>query len=404
MTPLQELEVRAADIRRRFGEIGGMSGDDLTEEITAELAGLRAEHATNELRQTALKLSGDVAPTPIESAATDGVEYRNLLRNANVGEIFHVAVHGGVTRGATAELQQAHNLDVRQVPLALLIQDMDGLETRAAVAAPADVQGNQQSILMYVFPQSAGTWLGIDAPSVPTGEAIFPILSTAPTVSTPAESAAAGEATATFTSDVLVPKRVQAAFRYTREDRARFAGMDSALRENLSMGISDKLDSELLAGAGGLFTGTILADHDSGTAVTTYAQYRSQLLFSRIDGRYANGVGEIKILMGSDSYAHAAGQYRGNNDNMDALMSLISQSGGVRVSSHVPATATTKQDALVRRGMRRDFVQPVWDSVEIIPDEITAADEGEIIITAVGLFAQKLLRSDGFYKQELKVS
>ena len=49
-------------------------------------------------------------------------------------------------------------------------------------------------------------------------------------------------------------------------------------------------------------------------------------------------------------------------------------------------------------------MQPVWDSVEIIPDEISAADEGEIIITAVGLFAQKLLRSDGFYKQELKVS
>ena len=47
MTPLQELEVRAADIRRRFGEIGGMAGDALTEEITAELATLRAEHAAN---------------------------------------------------------------------------------------------------------------------------------------------------------------------------------------------------------------------------------------------------------------------------------------------------------------------------------------------------------------------
>ena len=98
------------------------------------------------------------------------------------------------------------------------------------------------------------------------------------------------------------------------------------------MGLSDKLDQELLDGTGGLFTGTTLADHASGSAQTTYAQYRSQLLFSRIDGRYANGVGEIRILMGSDSYAHAAAQYRGNNDNMDALMSLISQSGGVRVS------------------------------------------------------------------------
>ena len=403
MPSLLELEVRQIDIEKRFKEVGGMPTDDVTQEINDEVEKLRAEHTRNGMQIQVLKLS-ESTPTPVESGATDGVEYRNLLRRANVGEILHVAVHGGVTHGATAELQKAHNLDVRQVPLAMLIQDMDALETRAASAAPSDVQGNQQGILMYVFPQSAGTWLGIDMPSVPTGEAIFPILTTAPSVSTPAESAAAGEASATFTSDVLVPKRVQVALRYTREDRARFSGMDSALRENLSMGISDKLDQELLDGTGGLFTGTTLADHDSGTAQTTYANYRSQLLFSRIDGRYANGVGEIRILMGSDSYAHAASQYRGNNDNMDALMSLISQSGGVRVSAHVPDTTATKQEALVRLGMRRDFVQPVWDSVEIIPDEITAADEGEIIITAVGLFAQKLLRSDGFYKQELKVS
>ena len=50
------------------------------------------------------------------------------------------------------------------------------------------------------------------------------------------------------------------AFFYSREDRARFAGMDSALRENLSMGLSDGLDKQIIQGTNGLLTGTNLAN------------------------------------------------------------------------------------------------------------------------------------------------
>ena len=98
--------------------------------------------------------------------------------------------------------------------------------------------------------------------------------------------------------------------------------MDAALRENLSMGLSDGLDRQVLVGTNGLFTGTILDNHNV-SAVTTYALYRSQFVYGRIDGRYASVAGDIRVLMGADTYAHAAAQYRGNNDNMDALMSIM---------------------------------------------------------------------------------
>ena len=52
------------------------------------------------------------------------------------------------------------------------------------------------------------------------------------------------------------PSRIQASFFYSREDRARFAGMDSALRMNLSEALSDKLDQQILNGANGLLEGT----------------------------------------------------------------------------------------------------------------------------------------------------
>ena len=104
--------------------------------------------------------------------------------------------------------------------------------------------------------------------------------------------------------------------------------------------------------------------------------------------------------MGSDTYGHAASQYRGNSDNADALESLMRASGGVRVSAHVPDAVSDKQNAIVRRGLRRDMVAPVWENVALIPDEITKAEHGQIVITAIMLHAVKIVRTAGFFKQQ----
>ena len=93
--------------------------------------------------------------------------------------------------------------------------DADDLETRAVTPAPANVGQVQQSIVPYVFPQSAAMFLGVDMPSVPVGEAVFPVLTKTLDVRTPAESADADETTGAFSADVLSPSRVQAAFFYS---------------------------------------------------------------------------------------------------------------------------------------------------------------------------------------------
>ena len=168
---------------------------------------------------------------------------------------------------------------------------------------------------------------------------------------------------------------------------------------NLSEALSDGLDKQVVAGTNGLLAGTNLANHAS-TAVTTFARYRSDLVFSRIDGSFASQGSDIRVVVGGGTYAHAGGQYRSNNADFSALDSLMRISGGVRVSAHVPAVASSKQNAVIRRGLRRDMVAPVWEGITIIPDEVTKAAEGEIVLTGVMLHAVKILRSDGFYKQE----
>ena len=234
-------------------------------------------------------------------------------------------------------------------------------------------------------------------PTVGVGEAVFPVLTSELTVHTPAENAAAAETTGAFSAEVLSPSRLQAAFHYSREDRARFAGMDSALRENLSMGLADGLDRQIMVGTNGLLTGTNLASN-MAAAVTTYDTYVSDFAYGRVDGRYAATAGDLRVVMGSATYAHAGSAYRNASVDRTALDRLSDITGGIRVSAHVPAVVSDKQDAIIRLGMRRDMVAAVWENVSFIPDEITKAADGQIVITAVMLHSIKIVRSAGFYK------
>ena len=139
-----------------------------------------------------------------------------------------------------------------------------------------------------VFATGAGAFLGIDRPTVAMGQAVYPVLTSRPSVGGPhANSTDVADTTGAFSTPTLLPpKRIQAGFIYRRTDAMQFSGMDSALRMALNSGLQEKLDREAIAGADGLLTGTNLGNHNV-TAETTFALYLSQFLFSRVDGRYA---------------------------------------------------------------------------------------------------------------------
>ena len=256
MTDLQTLELRASEIRSRLAELGLL--ENLDTEQRSEMDTLGKEYGANETRQRALMVAGDTPSTPVISQTSEGNEYRAMLSRANMGVIFDDLLSHRNTSGVEAELQAHLHLGGNQVPLDLLRGaggggGGGGMEYRAVTPAPGQVAQNQQPIVQYVFPQSAAAFLGIDMPTVGVGEAVYPVLTSALSVNTPAENADSAETTGAFSSAVLTPKRLQAAFFYSREDSARFAGMDAALRENLSDGLADGLDKEILAGTDGLF-------------------------------------------------------------------------------------------------------------------------------------------------------
>ena len=363
---------------------------------------LRTEKATLEARQTELEGEYQKAheAVKVEQAASvtkvdaEARERRALVDGSDLGRIFGAVLeHRAINDGREAEMQSAFGLESTQIPLAMI-----RTEHRAVTPAPGQVTQNEHEIAPYVFPASVTSFLGIPTPVTGVGDAVFPVLTKKLDVRTPAEHAAAAETTGSFSASVMSPSRIQASFYFSREDRARFSGMSESLRQNLAAGLADGLDAEVIAGTDGLLAN--LGNHNV-SSVTSYSLYRSQLGYTRVDGRYAAGIGDIRVVMGHETYGHAAGVFRSANaGDRAALEDLMSVTGGVRVSAHVTAAASNKQNAIVRLGLARDMVVPIWEGISLIPDEITKADTGEIVITAVMLYAAKILRSDGFYKQQ----
>ena len=349
--------------------------------------------ASEKRHQAVMVADGGNKTVETTTGSPETREFRELEKRANVGELFDSVLSHGQPIGAMAELQQHLGLQGNQVPLAL-ISRFSNREERAVTPAPGQVTQNAQPTIPYVFPQSAASFLGVEMPTVGVGEAVYSVLNSELAVGTPAENAEQAETTGAFSASVLTPSRIQAAFFYSREDRARFAGMDSALRENLSAGLADGLDDAILTGTNGLFTGTNLPNN-AQTTNDTFDSYLSNLVWNQVDGRYAAMTSDLAMVVGAATYKDLGQTYRNTSVDRSALDRIMELVSGVRVSAHVPAPSTNRQNVVIRRGMSRTAVAPIWEGVTIIPDEVTKAANGQIVITAVMLYAMKVLRTAG---------
>ena len=404
MTTTQKIALRLSEVRTRLNEVSGLEGDDFTQEVRAESEKLTKEYGDLESRHRAAIVSEG---EPIETRQADtgeGAELRQLISKANISGIFDAALGGAQATGAEAELQKELKLDGNSVPLALLRRHDDGdveLRTTGVTPVPAagSIGASQSEIIPAVFPEGAVAFLGIPQPTVPVGERVYTVLSTSAAPGTPAKGADQAHSAAAFTAAVLSPARIQASLFFAREDRARLAGLNEALRANLSEALGDELDQQVLTGTNGLLTGTVLANN-AASAEDTFATYRSRFAFGLVDGRYAMTASALRLLVGSETLSHMSSVYRGNSSDLDALASLVAATGGVRVSANMTAVSGDKQNAVIRRGGRQDAVVAIWEGVSLITDEVTQAKAGEIIVTAVMLYAFKVLRADGFRKVE----
>ena len=228
---------------------------------------------------------------------------------------------------------------------------------------------------------------------------MFPVLSDRGTVVGPITADTdVPETLVSWGAELLSPGRLQTSTIVKRSDVARFPMMVESLQSSMAMGLSEAVDKVTVA--------QVITDSTKVAQGTTdtWTSYRKRLIYDRIDGRFAPSESALKLLMGGATLEDASVEYRTNQSDESAVDALRRLSGGVRVSPHIAAASSNKQDVIVRRGANEDAVIALWQGVEMIDDPYSGSGKGLRELTAILLMAVKVTRTDGFAQIETKHS
>ena len=397
MTRSQKIQVRLSECRQRLNEL--LNIETRSTEEAGELEALTAE-----VQKAEPEFRAAVAAEPDTNETRDGngaeeVELRSLIQDASPGRIL-AAVHSRrATDGREKELQEHFGVGANEIPHALL-------EQRARTEAPTNVATQQAEIIQPIFGQTAAAFLNIPMPQVAAGANVYPIISTRPAPETPAEGATvtADIPAQTLAAELLGPQAAQAQIEFSREDAARFPSMSGALGRVIVDAVGFELDRQLLIHTTeGLLTAGLTAPGNP-SAESAFSDYRAALN-EQVNGREAGIASDCRILLGAKTYEHSDTRFRNNNSELSALDWLMEKSGGVRVHTAVPAVAAKRQDAVIAKALgQQHAVMPVWSSVQLVTDEVTKLKTRIIVLTAIQLFAFKVLRTDGFARVRFQVA
>lgn len=387
----KQLDIRALELRSKLRELA--SADDLTEEQRSEMAALTRESGEVD-QKIAAAIAGEEPPSERSVQGVERDELVELRSQANAGDVFEAVMAGSVPAGATRDYQQALGLRSNSIPIELI-------EERAAASAaiPAAVSHTpttlqQQQVVDAVFPTKTAEMMGVRRVRVPVGQAAFPVVS-APEDAPEgvAEGATVGDTTATLTAEALSPLRLQRSFTYSVEDAAVFPQLDATLRDNLRQSMEAALDRQALTltDQGLLQFGT---DPTADGTTETYELLKAAC-YGQIDGRYANDIGMVKLLVGQDTLSLMASLYRSGGSDAVAFVEWAKANlGWIGVSAYVPDESNANtQEAVFCRGMMGAAVQPVWPSIDVINDPSSESQDGNVRLTARGLANFRVIRA-----------
>lgn len=402
MTTLQKLQLKMSEARQQLNELAGL--DAPTDEQVTEMDESAKGYAALEVqyRSAVIADSADAVETADESDS-EGRELRSIVDRATLGNYMQAALNDGLLDGAESELNAA--LEIRggagtQIPWHML-DDLGEIETRAdaPTPAPATVGANQSGILGRVFARTAAAWLGVAMPQVPVGEAVYTTLTTGQAAAPQAKDGKVEAAAGVFTPQSVGPTRLTARYLFRMEDAAVLRGMEESLRADLRGALGEELDKQIIAGDGSApnfdgFHGALTAAA-TVSAVATASDYINALS-GAVDGRYALSIDDVRMLVGAETYAHMMTLFFASTSVN--VSDYLAQAGArIRVSAHVPAAASSKQDAILSTNPAQGAVAPMWPSVSVIRDIYTGAAAGQISLTIVAL-GNFVIRQSGGYK------
>ena len=233
-----KLAIRASEIRTKLAALAGAEGD-LSDEAKAEIGTLRTEYQDVEVRFQAASTAEDVKETKSTESSPEANEYRALVDKAELGAIYAATLEHRNTDGAEAELQSHLKISGRTK------SRLTCLRSRATgrLHRPRPMWAQVSNPLFSaVFANSVGSFLGVDQPTVGRGRC--GIIRSSPQraerqgAHSPVQRRGGRDNRRVRCGTACKPERIAGvAISSSAPHAARFGGMSSALRENLSDGV-----------------------------------------------------------------------------------------------------------------------------------------------------------------------
>ena len=393
MKPSQKIDLAIRESRGKLLSLGAR-GDALTPDEKTEFESLPTEIRAKEVTYRAKVLEEDAAAAAasadLDRAGGDSEtrERVELRAKTGVADYLRAAAGGTAVTGAAAEYAAACNVpDVGHVPMALFGRTTPPVEQRAITPAPA-AKGALQPIVPYLFERSAAASLGLEMPSVPSGQLQIPKVGTAPPSSTLAKDGSAPVTAAAVSLVNQSPVRIAGSFEVRVEDLQVMPTLESALSESMRGSLSNELDEQTFNGASGELNGLFTQATDVAAASSAETFTTGIARFAAlVDGRHAYDLSDLRACIGSATFALYAGLFANANKGDVSLFDYLSMHlGSIRVSDRVPAVASTAQKGVVVLSSSSEPPKiHVWDAMQIVRDPYSGAGVGKVTLTATAL-------------------
>ena len=381
-------------------------------ELSAALDKQENEYRAYAEAENTMGMTGQGTPIidkPGESSEKN--ELKKLLEKVELRHYLTQAIEDNPLEGAAKEFNQALGFKGGQgIQLPIFLLDPD-LEKRAdAVSSFQADTANLQEIayLDRVFAESLTMHLGVTMHSVTAGEAFASVMVTGATPTTVGVSTQVDADASTISNVTLEPVRMSAAYLVQIEDLARTSMIESRLRADLSMTMTNQMDKEVLNGDAQLKSTTGLIgtagniDVSTATHLAGASQYTNNrsLWIDLVDGQYAAMHSQLAGGISPYYYNHLCNTLTEHEEN-DAMASLAAKGISFKSSMHAGTTARPAIDASLgvvslKRGGTNAAIAAVWPTISLIRDIYTKAGQGQVRLTANMLWNFAMIRAANF--------
>ena len=401
-----------------------------------ERLGSELRKAESDYDAAAVEYRAAVEAEPETGApVVDDAEYRERLTlrsKATVGGFLLARMQGRMPTGELAEYAAA--CGVRDgIPIDIFEKDRP-VEHRADAATGVPATGTGATlapIQPYVFARSIAPQLGIAMPTVESGAYSEATISTALTAGPKAKGVKADSTAAVLTPTTATPRRISARLTLNIEDLAAIgqANFESALRQNLTMGLSNEYDVQCITGDGVApnINGLVnqLTDPSDPGDVATF-DLLLKAFSDQIDGLWASTLADIALITNPAVYKRSATLFRDTSTDLGSTSFAdyaAKFTGGWSCNSRMPATKVNIARAIVyRRGGQmldggmggdgammgeaiRTASHPVWANLTI-DDIYSDSGSGQRHVTMHLLVGSKVLivQPDAYDLAEFKLA